>query len=227
MQRYRADIADPPAPNGAIAHYARWMGGPTLAKVTACPVARALMPPRTVYVTGEADTFYSLPAACKWRGRRVTGWLGCKQGNWLFHPHRGEVTPSPLDVTITYDAVSEDSVVDGATCDNGYIDPGEERRSFANGRKRDIERNIRQARAGRYQWTLRGALDFLKRHDGDREVWEAQHNGDSLSARVCGEYDPGNASELQATYTLHLKGKLSAGSWARICRLLESRGARF
>jgi len=227
MQRYRADISDAPDANGAVAHYARWMGGPTLAKVTACPVARTLMPPRTVYVTGEADTFYSLPAACSWRGRTVKGWLGSDDGAWLFHPYKGEVTPSPLEVTITYDTVSEESVVDGATSDNGFIDPSETRRSFSNGRERDVARNIRQAQRGQFAWALRAALDFLQRHDGQREPWEAQHNGDSISVRVCGEHNPSNADELQATYTLHLQGKLSAGSWARVARLLESHGARF
>ncbi len=71
LQRYRADQSDAPDANGAVAHYARWMGGPTLAKVTACPVAKGLMPPRTVYVTGEPDTWFSHPAACRVRGRTI------------------------------------------------------------------------------------------------------------------------------------------------------------
>jgi hypothetical protein len=227
LQKYRADESSAPDANGAVAHYARWMGGPSLSKVTGCPVRRGVMPPRTVYVTGEPDTWTSQPAACHYRGRIIRGYLTCADGAWLFNPYLDSFRPSSLSVEITYDTVSEESVVDGATSDNGFITPGEDRASFANGRKRDVARNISQARRGRYRWTLRNALDFLKRHDGDREVWGAQHNGDSLTVRVCGEYDPSNASELQATYTLHLGGKLSAGTWARLARLLESNGARF
>jgi hypothetical protein len=227
LQKYRADVSDAPDANGAVAHYVRWMGGPTLSKVTACPVARNVMPPRTVYVTGEPDTFFSQPAACSYRGRTVRGYLTRSDQAWRFHPDRDSFRPSRLVVEITYDTVSDESVVDGATADNGFITPEEERASFSNGRKRDIERNIGRARRGRYRWTLRAALDYLKRQDGDREPWEAQHNGHSLSVRVCGEHDEACKEELQATYTLHLSGKVSNGSWARICRLLESHGVRF
>lgn len=227
LQKYRADMSDAPDANGAVAHYARWMGGPSLSKVVGCPVARGVMPPRTVYVTGEPDTFFSQPAACSYRGRVVRGYLTRSDQAWRFHPYRDSFRPSSLTVEITYDTVSEESVVDGATSDNGYITPQEERASFANGRKRDIERNVRRARNGRYRWTLQAALAWLKRQDGDREPWEAQHNGDSLTVRVFGEYDESCKEELQATYTLHLSGKLSDGTWARISRLLESKGARF
>lgn len=227
LQRYRADVSDAPDANGAVAHYARWMGGPSLAKVTRCPVKRGVMPPRTVYVTGEPDSWTTQPAACSYRGRIVRGYLTRSDDAWLFHPYRESFRPSSLSVEITYDTVSESSVVDGATSDNGYITPSADRASFSNGRKRDVARNIRQAQRGRFAWTLRSALDFLKRQDGDREPWEAQHNGDSLTVRVFGEHDPSNAGELQATYTLHLGGKLSAGTWARLARLLESNGARF
>lgn len=227
LQKYRADVSDAPDVSGAVAHYARWMGGPSLSKVVGCRSHRDVMPPRTVYVTGEPDTWTSQPAACHYRGRVVRGYLTRRDDAWLFHPYRDSLAPSPLTAEITYDTVSESSVVDGATSDNGFVTPGEDRASFANGRKRVIERNVRQAQRGAFRWTLRNALDFLQRHDGDREPWEAQHNGDSISVRVCGEYDPTNADELQATYTLHLEGKLSAGSWARVERLLESKGARF
>lgn len=226
LQRYRADISDPADPNGAIAHYARWIGGLSLAKITNCRVYRDIYPPRTVYVTGEPLTWTSQPAACTFRGQTIRGYLTCRDGAWLFHPYKRRSTR--LSVTITYDTVSEASVVDGDHSDNGFIDPHGERRSFSNGRKRDIARNISQARRGRFEWSLLDALDFLRKQDGDREPWEAQTDGTRMSVRVFGEYNESDSAELQATYTLHLKGeRVSAGTWARISRLLETKGARF
>lgn len=226
LQRYRADISDPADTNGAVAWYARWMGGPSLSKVVGCRVYRDIFPARTVYVTGEPLTWTTQPAACRFRGETVRGYLTrTEERGWLFHPYKRRSTR--LSVTITYDVISEESVVDGATCDNGFIDPHGERRSFSNGRKRDIARNISQSRRGHFEWSLLDALDFLRKQDGDREVWEATHDGDRLSVRVFGEYNEGNGPELQATYTLHLKGNLSRGTWTRIERLLASKGARF
>lgn len=228
LQKYRADESDAPDANGAVAHYARWIGGPSLAKITACPVRNGVMPPRTVFITGESDTFFSQPAACYYRGRTVRGYVTRRDGAWLFNPDRDAFKPRSLSVRITYDTVSEDSVVDGATADNGFILPNEDRLSYARGGKRAIARNIRRSQRGAVEWRcLRAALDFLKRQDGDRDPWQAQHDGDSISVTVYGEHDPSCKDELQATYTLHLGGKLSDGSWARIGRLLEAHGARF
>lgn len=87
LQKYRADYAEEPCRNGAVAWRTRWVGGPTLALVRNCPVEGDLLPPRTVYVRGEPDTFFSVPAACRFRGQTITGWLGCQDGEWLFHVH--------------------------------------------------------------------------------------------------------------------------------------------
>lgn len=227
LQRYRADQSDAPDANGAVAHYARWMGGPSLSKITNCPVRRAVMPPRTVFITGAPDTFFTQPAACHSRGRIVRGYVTHTDGAWVFHPDRDAFRSLNLKVSITYDTVSESSVVDGATADNGFIAPDGERRSFSNGRKRDIERNVSAARRGKLEWSLRDALEWLKRQDGGRDPWEATQDGDSIAVRVFGEHDPSNADELQATYTLHIKGQVSLGTWERLARALESHGARF
>lgn len=226
LQKYRADEAGPPDANGATPHYALWIGGPTLAKVTLCPSRRNIIPPRTVYVTGEPDTWFSHPAATRYRGRTIRGYLTTQDGNWVFHPYRDSFAPKSLQVSITYDIVSEASAKVGDTADNGYISPDEERKSITNGRKREIERNQRQSRRGAYNWTLGNALDFLSRHDAAREP-EAQRSGDQITVRVFGEYDPDCSAGLQATHTLHLQGNLSAGTWTRLARLLESRGAKF
>lgn len=222
LQRYRSDISDPPEPNGAVAHYARWMGGPTLAKVTSCPVARDLMPPRTVYVTGEPLTWTSLPAACTYRERTIRGSLTRHDNGWRFYPWAGQFAPQNLEVTVSYATVTADSVVDGDHADGGYISPDGDRQSFVAGRKRDIERRIRQSRAGRYRWRLRDALDWLREHDGDRDPWEGtiQHYG--LAVRVFGPYVEADAGELQATYTLHLQLE-GHGSRHRLRRLLTER----
>jgi hypothetical protein len=147
-------------------------------------------------------------------------------------PHRGMRGPvkcdSRLRVAISYDTVSEDSARDGDHEDTGFIHPvTEERRSYRKGGKRMHDRNVRMSRQGHFDWKLRDALDYLKRQDARSNPWEAQNDGDSISVRVFGEYDPSCSAELQATYTLHLQGNVSTGTWHRLCRLLETYGARF
>lgn len=87
LQRYRADEAHEPFPNGAVPWYARWMGGPSLALIRSCPT---MFGPRTVYVTGEPDTFFSIPAACKVQGKTVRGFLFMEDGSMWFHAYLGE-----------------------------------------------------------------------------------------------------------------------------------------
>jgi hypothetical protein len=84
LQKYRADRAEPAQPNGAIAWCTHWMGGPSLALVRNCPTPFG---PRTVYVRGEADTFFSIPAACTFRGRTIQGYLTTDDTGWTFRPY--------------------------------------------------------------------------------------------------------------------------------------------
>lgn len=84
LQKYRADMADPPDPNGAVAWWTKWMGGPTLALIRQCPTPYG---PRTVYVRGEPDT--SIPAACRVGKRTVRGYLTCEDRAWKFHETQG------------------------------------------------------------------------------------------------------------------------------------------
>lgn len=66
MQKYRADESTPQA-DGAVLWHARWIGGPTLAKVNNCRLEKLHGEPRrTVYITGEPDTAFSIPAVCKY-----------------------------------------------------------------------------------------------------------------------------------------------------------------
>lgn len=76
-------------PNGAIG----WRpGGPMdclgpYAKVTGCPVHGFEGFTRTVYATGYADTFFSVPAACTYRGYTVRGYLTLDDGAIEFRPY--------------------------------------------------------------------------------------------------------------------------------------------
>lgn len=85
LQKYRADIAGEKQSNGAQPYYARWMGGPSLALVRECPTPHG---PRTVYVRGEADTYFSVPAACSYNGKVITGYLTTDdKGEYVFRIH--------------------------------------------------------------------------------------------------------------------------------------------
>ncbi len=75
MQKYRADRKESQR-DGATVWYAEWMGGPSLAKIENCQLANmAGNMRRTVYVTGEPDTFFSIPAVCSLAGCRVRGYV--------------------------------------------------------------------------------------------------------------------------------------------------------
>lgn len=92
LQKYRADKAGDIATNGSQPFYADWMGGPTLALIRNCPIEAkgTSIPPRTVYVRGEPDTFFSVPAACSYRGKTVTGFITCRDEEWVFVAHDGQ-----------------------------------------------------------------------------------------------------------------------------------------
>lgn len=92
LQKYRADSPGPKQANGATPHYTNWIGGPTLALVRDCPIEnRPEWPARTVYVRGEPDTWTSVPAACQYKGRTITGYLTTNDnGDYVFRAHRKE-----------------------------------------------------------------------------------------------------------------------------------------
>ena len=93
LQKYRADKAGEPCANGARPWYSEWMGGQSLAKIEACPIdGYPHIAPRMAYITGEADTWFSIPAAIKYKGRSVRGYIAsqdCREGEgwgYVFHP---------------------------------------------------------------------------------------------------------------------------------------------
>jgi len=80
--KYRSDSKTVNAA-GQTEHSASWMGGPTLSKVEGakCPDGK----PRTAFVTGEADTMFSLPATVNDKSRKLKGFLTHDDGVWNFH----------------------------------------------------------------------------------------------------------------------------------------------
>jgi hypothetical protein len=85
LQKYHADDAGPACSNGAVPWFAKWAFGPSLALVRNCPTPFG---PRTVYVQGEPDTFFSQPAAIEYRRRVIRGYLTCEDSNWKFNVYR-------------------------------------------------------------------------------------------------------------------------------------------
>jgi len=85
MQKFRADTAKIQQ-DGATVWSANWMGGPALAKIDNCRLENLQGDMRrTVYVTGEPDTWFSVPAVCKLSGCRVKGYVtGDDDGNLVF-----------------------------------------------------------------------------------------------------------------------------------------------
>lgn len=86
MQKYRADRQGETCANGAIPWHADWIGGPSLALVKQCPVNwQTDGATVTAYVTGEADTWFSIPAVCRYLGRRVKGYITTDDFGYVFH----------------------------------------------------------------------------------------------------------------------------------------------
>lgn len=79
LQKYRNDLVGEPYPNGSVSCYAKWIGGPSLALIRNCPVETRIpepsIEPRTVYIQGEPDSYFSQPAACKYKGKTLRGYI--------------------------------------------------------------------------------------------------------------------------------------------------------
>jgi hypothetical protein len=72
--------------NGAIMVYGSTMHGRHLALIRDCPTSVANIPPRTVYITGECDSFFSQPAAIMFRNVRINGFVSMDDGSPVFRP---------------------------------------------------------------------------------------------------------------------------------------------
>lgn len=88
LQKYRADDPGPKQVNGGTPWYTNWMGGPTLALIRDCKIENASLAPRTVYIQNVADTYFSQPAACKYKGKTITGYVATDDnGEYIFRAH--------------------------------------------------------------------------------------------------------------------------------------------
>lgn len=84
MQKYRADKARAQS-DGATLWYAHWLGGPSLAKIQNCRIDGTTLR-RSVYITGEPDTWFSIPAATRVKGRYISGYVTADaDGLYIFH----------------------------------------------------------------------------------------------------------------------------------------------
>jgi len=84
MQKYRADKATKQS-DGAVLWHAHWLGGPTLAKIQNCRIHGTALR-RAVYITGEPNTWFSIPAATRVKGQHVAGYVTTdNDGCYLFH----------------------------------------------------------------------------------------------------------------------------------------------
>lgn len=73
--RYRCDTSQKQT-DGAILWHAQWMGGPSLSKIENCRLVNiAGDMRRTVTITGEPDTWFSIPAECSIAGCKVKGYV--------------------------------------------------------------------------------------------------------------------------------------------------------
>lgn len=86
LQKIRADVSQQ-QPDGATIWCACWMGGKPIAKIMQCRWASLAGEPRvTAYAQGDADTFFSVPAKCRYAGKTVTGYITQEDsGNLVFH----------------------------------------------------------------------------------------------------------------------------------------------
>lgn len=138
-----------------------------------------------------------------------------------------------IRVSVTYDVVTQASAEEGDAAERGYIDPRTEReRPTDAGRKRDIERTERLAKAGRLAWRLRDAIAFIGRqncanHETD---WTQENNGRGLAVYATDAYETQSTDArpgvLSVNYCLHVDG-LSYGSFARLARVLAGNGVYF
>jgi hypothetical protein len=83
--KYRSDKSQPQQ-DGAILWFTDWIGGPTLAKIENCRLINlAGEMRRTVTITGQPDTYFSIPASCSIGGKTVHGYVtGDDEGNTVF-----------------------------------------------------------------------------------------------------------------------------------------------
>lgn len=97
LRKYRADKQGQTDANGAVEFGTNWIGGYQLSLIRNCPCVKSVMDKGdvslgryTVYVRGEASTWFSIPAAIRIKGKTITGYLTRKDDCWQFRAHNKE-----------------------------------------------------------------------------------------------------------------------------------------
>jgi hypothetical protein len=94
LQKYHADKPGKTQTNSATPWFSNWMDGPSLALLRNCLVQnRPHISPRTIYITGMPDTYFSIPAACKYKGKTVLGYVGMEDNEFYFRAINGFAEP--------------------------------------------------------------------------------------------------------------------------------------
>lgn len=83
LQKYRADVSQKQS-DDSVAWFAKWFGGPSLSKIENCRIHQCEFR-RMVYITGDADTYFSQPAACNVKGKTVRGYITTDESGYIFH----------------------------------------------------------------------------------------------------------------------------------------------
>jgi hypothetical protein len=81
-QRFRFDIVGETQANGSIPVYTKWLYGPTLAGVRKCPCPDGIA--RTVFCQSGPDTFFSIPAALRIKGKYTKGFITHNENGYEF-----------------------------------------------------------------------------------------------------------------------------------------------
>lgn len=86
MQKYRADLSEVQSDGARVWRSSTFGGGRPLAKIENCLLENLEGGMRrTVYTTGEPDTWFSVPAVTKIQGCRVRGYITtADSGNLVF-----------------------------------------------------------------------------------------------------------------------------------------------
>ncbi len=132
--------------------------------------------------------------------------------------------------SVTFEVLTPESVEAGDMADHGFVDPrtGKER-SLRKGGKRVYERNVRMARKGAFDWSVKAAVEWLDSNAGGPVV-QAEYNVGDMTLRVDLHQDGadiivgknGYEEESKRTnYSLFCEG-VSEGTARRILRALRA-----
>lgn len=74
------------SPNGSVMYHtpAPWF---SISKIKNCPVSGTTLR-RTATITGQPDTFFSIPARIKYKEKNISGFVSCDDEGCYFVPYQ-------------------------------------------------------------------------------------------------------------------------------------------